>query len=278
VDKDLDEDAPYVNFNFELLNLSVFSIQIGKSVDGWIEFAGRRLGGNLRRTDTYGSFSHRQFSWIVVTQWLSKEEVARIRKASDQCAFNFEHLEITIEGATDKFPSDTTVIKQPYKIKQKLEKAGKLTPGPLKDVGIRLAVEPDGLPRDVVYNRFAGTMGLYKPLKGFSIQIDPSVDNLSLEYKAHFENMDKDTEFEPEGTFLARADEKGKILNVQGFSVNLTGTEAKNYDIVYTAHLRGTGNLERNYKNGEFCGTRERAVEGMKVLVCPRGANLPYLL
>jgi hypothetical protein len=126
--KDLDGDAPYVNFNFQILNLSVFSICVGKSIDGWIEYSGRRLGGNLRRTDTNGSFPHRTASWIVVTQWLSKEDVAMMRNSSEQCAFTFQHLEVTIGGAIDKFPSDKEVVTRPFAIKSSLMRDGKPAP------------------------------------------------------------------------------------------------------------------------------------------------------
>lgn len=141
--KNLNDDAPFVHFNFQILNLSVFSICVGKSIDGWIEFAGQRLGGNLKRTDTNASFSHRQTSWFVVTQWLSKEDVTRIRNASDQCTFDFEHLEVTIEGATDRFSSDTTVIKQPFKIKHKMEKNGRLASPICQDRWLHAIAEND---------------------------------------------------------------------------------------------------------------------------------------
>lgn len=124
--KELDGEAPYVNFNFQILNLSVFSICVGKSVEGWVEFASRRLGGNLKRTDTNGSFPHRTASWIVVTQWLSKEDVAMMRNSSEECAFGFEHLDLTIEGAVDTFPSDKEVVARPFKIKRRLERDGRL--------------------------------------------------------------------------------------------------------------------------------------------------------
>lgn len=121
--KDLDSAAPYVNFNFHILNLSVHSLCIDKAVDGWVDFAARRLGGHLRRTDSSRPFSHGQATYLVITQWLSKEDVAMIDSSSAQCAFSFENLEVTIKG-DGRFAEDRTVIKQKLEIRCKVERAG----------------------------------------------------------------------------------------------------------------------------------------------------------
>ena len=141
---------------------------------------------------------------------------------------------------------------------------------------VTVEVEPDGLaPR--VYSGFAGTTGQSKPLKSFAMYMAEELSGLSLYYQGFFEDGSS-SDFQDEAAVIQRLDESGKKLDIRGFSVKLAGEEARKYDVVYSAHVRGTGNLERNYKNGEFCGADDRAIEGMKVVVCRKGVNLPSLL
>lgn len=83
--KDMDSESPYVNFNFHILNMSVYSVRIEKEVQGWIDFSGRRLGGHVKRTDQNGDVPHRQSGYVVVSQWLSKEEVAALTTSGNRC-------------------------------------------------------------------------------------------------------------------------------------------------------------------------------------------------
>lgn len=142
--------------------------------------------------------------------------------------------------------------------------------------GVTVEVEPDGLaPR--VYSGFAGTTGQNKPLKSFAMWIDPQLTGLTMCYRGYFEDGTS-SDFVDEGGIVERQGEDGRKLDVRGFCVKLAGADATKYDVVYSAHLQGTGDVERNYKNGEFCGTNDRAIEGMKVVVCKAGAKLPLLL
>jgi hypothetical protein len=142
--------------------------------------------------------------------------------------------------------------------------------------GVTVEVEPDGLaPR--VYSGFAGTTGQHKPLKSFAMWIDPALTGITVYYRGYFEDGTS-SDFVDEGGVVERQGENGKKLDIRGFCVKLAGADATKYDVVYSAHLQGTGDVERNYKNGEFCGTNDRAIEGMKVVVCKAGAKLPLLL
>jgi len=139
--KELESAAPYVNFNFHVLNMSVYTLCFEKSIDGWINFAGRRLGGNIKRTDANRPFSHGQATYLVVTQWLSKEDVALIDSSNLQCMFTFENLEITIRG-DDRFPEDRSVLRQKLEIKCRIERAGR---GVLQDDPWQVISERDSL-------------------------------------------------------------------------------------------------------------------------------------
>ncbi len=121
--KDMDSEAPYVNFNFHLLNMSVYSVCIEKAIGGWVDFAGSRLGGHVKRTDQNDDFTHGQDSCVVVTQWLSKEDVTMIRSSNQQCSFTFKNLELWIRGS-EKFDHDRQVIRGRLEIACHIERIG----------------------------------------------------------------------------------------------------------------------------------------------------------
>jgi len=64
---------------------------------------------------------------------------------------------------------------------------------------------------------------------------------------------------------------RGQSRRLEGFAIELTGPVAANFDVVYMAHLQGTGDTGI-FRNGQFCGTRgqSRRVEGILVRVKPR--------
>jgi hypothetical protein len=120
---DMDSAAPYVNFNFHLLNMSVYSVCVEKAIGGWVDFAGRRLGGHVRRTDQNDDFAHGQDSYVVVSQWLSKEDVAMIRSSNQQCSFTFKNLEVWVRGS-ENFEHDRQVIRGRLEIGCHIERIG----------------------------------------------------------------------------------------------------------------------------------------------------------
>jgi hypothetical protein len=121
--KDLESAAPLVNFNFHILNASVHSVAVEKNIDGWVDFAGRRLGGHLRRTDSYGPLGQGQSGYFVITQWLSKEELAMIMSSDSQCMYSFENLEVGVRG-DERFPEDRKVTPQRLEIRCRIQRIG----------------------------------------------------------------------------------------------------------------------------------------------------------
>jgi uncharacterized protein YjdB len=65
--------------------------------------------------------------------------------------------------------------------------------------------------------------------------------------------------------------EPGKNRQIEGFAIELTGPQASNYNIFYTAHVQNVGDVPV-CSNGKFCGTRAKAlrVEGMQVWIQPK--------
>ncbi len=110
---------------------------------------------------------------------------------------------------------------------------------------------------------FAGTKGQGRPIQDLSISFRNAVPNLGLQYKAHISNVG-DTAAIKEGASFGYAGKQ----NVEGISIELTGTEAIKYNVFYSAHIANLGD-SAVFKNGEFCGTRGKslALEGITVWI-----------
>lgn len=119
---------------------------------------------------------------------------------------------------------------------------------------------------DVVQPRmkFAGTRGQSRRLEGFQLNFDPPIPGVGLRYMAHLQNIG-DVPFVTDGQFVGT---RGQSRRLEGFAIELTGPNAKDFDVFYMAHLEGIGDTQV-FSNGQFCGTRgqSRRVEGMRVWV-----------
>jgi len=148
---------------------------------------------------------------------------------------------------------------------------------PIELTRVRVEVQYDEKTFETFYDKFAGTSGARRPLKGFSARLDPFVADMGLEYMAHFQ-MTKDSDYVPEGTMLnSRFD--GQLMNVEGFAIRITKFKKHTHDVIYNAHLAGKPGFTPIAMNGEFCGTKGegRAVEGMTVRVVPKGTTTPLV-
>jgi hypothetical protein len=139
-------------------------------------------------------------------------------------------------------------------------------------VGLEVVVQLEAKGKQVFRNdQFAGTRAEGRGLEGFRLRIDPPVKGLSLRYMAHLQGIGD--RFAHEGEWLGAL--KGESCIVEGFSVELSGPLADRYAVSYMAHIRGLGDTA-TFKNGDFCGTRDRKlrVEGIQVSVRRTGDNL----
>lgn len=134
-------------------------------------------------------------------------------------------------------------------------------PGPALGVLVNLQNIGD---RTFRHNEFAGTRGQSRRLEGFQINFNPAVAGLGMRYMAHLQGVG-DVPFVNAGTFIGT---RGQSRRLEGFAIQLTGSQANNYNVFYMAHLQGTGDTAV-YQNGQFCGTRgqSRRVEGILVRV-----------
>jgi hypothetical protein len=120
---------------------------------------------------------------------------------------------------------------------------------------------------DIIHDSFAGTRGQSRRLEGFSLQFNPPVPGLSLQYMAHLQDL-ADTQWVSAGEFVGT---RGQSRRLEGFAIRLTGLAAPGYTVMYMAHLQGTGDTGF-CRDSQFCGTRgqSRSLEGMLVRVLPR--------
>lgn len=133
--------------------------------------------------------------------------------------------------------------------------------GPSLRVQVHLENRGDVTSRE---NEFAGTRGQSRRLEGFQINFIPNVPGLGMRYMAHLQTSG-DVPFVNAGTYIGT---RGQSRRLEGFAIELTGPEARNYNVFYMAHLQGTGDTAV-YQNGQFCGTRgqSRRVEGILIRV-----------
>jgi uncharacterized protein YjdB len=115
-------------------------------------------------------------------------------------------------------------------------------------------------------NQFAGTHNEGRRIEGFSLQINPPVEGLSLKYMAHLQNIG-DTAWVNEGDFVGT---RGQSRRLEGFAIELDGPAASRYYVEYRAQVQNQGDTGPKL-NGAFCGTRGQSLrlEGMQVVIRP---------
>ena len=121
--------------------------------------------------------------------------------------------------------------------------------------------------RSFAAGEYAGTRGQGFRVEAFQVNIEPPIVGLNLKYMGNLSGIG-DTPWLEGGKL---AGERGKARRLEGFAMELTGSEANIYDIFYTAHVQNMGDLPV-YANGQYCGTRNKSlrIEGMKVWIQPK--------
>jgi Clostridial hydrophobic W len=121
-------------------------------------------------------------------------------------------------------------------------------------------------------NQFAGTHHEGVRIEGFSLQIDPPVEGLTLRYMAHLQGIG-DTAWVDEGEFIGT---RGQSRRLEGFAIRLDGPAAPQYYIQYSGQVEGRGQTGP-ILDGGFCGTRGQSLrlEGMTVSIWPMPTSGP---
>ena len=106
---------------------------------------------------------------------------------------------------------------------------------------------------------WAGTRGDARPLDGF--RLFSKVPDLKFKYMGRVK--DKDTDWKNDGEYIGTIGEQNFI---QGFNIRLEGTAASSYELSYAAHIAKKGDTTV-FKEGDFCGFENMAVEAMLILL-----------
>ncbi|HRI59922.1 MAG TPA: S8 family serine peptidase, partial [Saprospiraceae bacterium] len=100
-----------------------------------------------------------------------------------------------------------------------------------------------------------------KKLLGLKLNIKPALKGLQIKYKVNVPNLGI-LENKVEGEYVGAATGLQRVI---GFSVAVTGTEAKNYEVEYSARLQGVATLA-SAKNGAWVGTDKKTGKTIQAL------------
>ena len=116
----------------------------------------------------------------------------------------------------------------------------------------------------------SGTQGQEKRLE--AIKIKTNIANLGVSYSTHVEKIG----WLPQVSNNALSGTEGQAKRLEAIKINLTGTEAKNYDIYYRVHAQSYGWLGWA-KNGESAGTQgfAKRLEAIEIKIVPKGQQAP---
>jgi len=103
-------------------------------------------------------------------------------------------------------------------------------------------------------NEYAGAQDKHKSIEGFQISFSAPA-GVGLRYMAHIRSKG-DTAWLKDGEFVGS---RGQHLPLEGFAIELTGENARLYDILYMARDHEGKNTKWVW-NGNFCGTRGKSL------------------
>lgn len=117
-----------------------------------------------------------------------------------------------------------------------------------------------------------GVTGYGKRLEAVQISIGDGYGDLGVKYSTHVQSygwMDYVENGALSGT-------TGESKRIEAIKIELTGTEAENYDIYYRAHCQSYGWLDWA-SNGEAAGTKgySKRMEALQIVVLPKGSEAP---
>ncbi len=123
----------------------------------------------------------------------------------------------------------------------------------------------------------SGTIGNSLRLEGIRIFVENYSYDLGVEYQTHIQNIgwEKEagqglkTNFQFSGSW-------GKSYRLEGIKINLTGSDADKFDIIYRTHVQDIGWETKWKKNGEMSGTEGRSLklEAIVIKIVPKGTEV----
>lgn len=115
----------------------------------------------------------------------------------------------------------------------------------------------------------AGTEGQSLRLEAMAINISSDMD-LGVRYCTHVQNIGwQDWVYDG-----AAAGTEGLSYRLEGLKIELTGSDAENYDIYYRVHVQNIGWMDW-VSNGQMAGTEGQSLrlEGLQIKVLPKGTS-----
>jgi hypothetical protein len=132
--------------------------------------------------------------------------------------------------------------------------------------------------QDPVKNgEMSGTSGQGLRLEGIEIKLNANGYDLGVTYQTHIQNIGWEADvgrgWKSNGDTSGTS---GQSLRLEGIQINLTGSDADQFDIYYRVHAQNVGWLNWA-KNGESAGTQGFGyrLEGIYIEILPKGAAAP---
>lgn len=133
--------------------------------------------------------------------------------------------------------------------------------------------------QEVAFNgSVSGTTGGNLRLEGIKIFVEPYSYDLGVEYQTHIQNIgwEKEAGQGLKSNFQFSGSE-GKSYRLEGIKINLTGSDADKFDIIYRTHVQDIGWEKEWKRNGETSGTEGRSLklEAIVIKIVPKGTQVP---
>ena len=133
--------------------------------------------------------------------------------------------------------------------------------------------------QEVAFNGcVSATSGKSLRLEGIKIFVENYSYDLGVEYQTHIQNIGWEekagqglkSSFQLSGT-------EGKSYRLEGIKINLTGSDADKFDIIYRTHIQNIGWEKEWKKNGEMSGSEGKSyrLEGIVIKIVPKGTQVP---
>lgn len=118
---------------------------------------------------------------------------------------------------------------------------------------------------------FSGSSGKSLRLEGIEINVDSPNYDLGLQYSTHVENIGWQN-WQTDGSLSGTS---GQGLRLEAIMVELTGEDAKHFDVYYRTHVQNVGWLNWA-SNGSPSGTAGYGyrLEGIEIIILPKGVAI----
>ena len=141
-------------------------------------------------------------------------------------------------------------------------KAAQPAPAPKTELALEgaLRMQPGGevpLPKSAL----SGIAKTTQRVLGIRLQLNPAAPDLKLRYQVNV-SATGIAQNHLDGEYVGAKDTRGRIL---GFAIELTGASANQYELEYSAQIKGRKTLAKA-KNGAWCGTAKKTGKTVEAL------------